>query len=149
MLTLTSYYAGKIYLSYPEKINNGEYHSKVVDNGKYELFYTDTSVAGVVNYGCKQLTDGTYHSAGYVWASSPSCINKEWGSKYIEAVINSACYGIDVDVASAILQNWLQTNMGDGYEVIPRFVKEDEENIVYTLEVTHFGEHVSMEGMFR
>lgn len=149
MFTLNSYYAGKIYLQCSEKIERTERHKKIVDDGKYELFYDDTNVAGVINYGCIQLEDGIYHRKGYVWSSRPGCVNKEWGTKYIEAVIDHCCYAIDADVASSILEEWLLINKGEGYKVAPKFVSEDNEDIVYTLEVTLFGEHVSMEGLFR
>lgn len=76
-------------------------HSTVDD--EYVCFVESTSEPGVYSYGAKQLQDGFFHSAGYVWSSRCSVMNKLFDIRITEVVINGCSYGMDVDVLCELM----------------------------------------------
>lgn len=124
----------RYYISCDEKIIGGrKIHSAIVENGKEELFCCETSVAGIYTFGCKQLTDGVYHKAGYVWSSRPGCINGQFGTKLVEAVINGAGFWyIDVNVLKPLVEDFV----GSALEVVEydKTTDADIKELVYKLE---------------
>ena len=87
--------------------------STIIEEEQEEAFVKKTSIEGVYSYGLKQLKDGIEHKAGYVWASRCGVMNMLFGTKLLEVSINGRCYGMDIDVFKALLEE--QT--GDKYEV--------------------------------
>ncbi len=83
-------------------------HSKVVDNGKSELFCESTNVSGVYHFGCKQLTDRYDHKAGYVWSSRAGCINGEFGTQlYDNTSVNGYwIWYVDINVLKPLVEEF-------------------------------------------
>jgi hypothetical protein len=94
------------YISCDEKIENRvKIHSRLVEKETEELFCYSTNVEGVYSFGCKQLTNGVFHEAGYIWSSRPGCINGEFGTKLVEATINGVGYWyIDIEVLKPLVE---------------------------------------------
>lgn len=119
----------RYYLSCDEKIESGEkIHTKLVERDTEELFCKSTNVPGVYSFGCKQLTDGVYHGAGYVWSSRAGCINGEFGMQlYDDCVIGSAAYWhVDINVLKALVEEYT----GNTYKVekyYPSYDKDGKE----------------------
>ena len=95
------------YLSCGEPIQKKDkIYSKLVKNNTSELFCYDTTVPGIYSFGCKQLTDGVYHEAGYVWSSRSGCINGQFGMQLIEVVINGVYRNIDINVLKPLVEEY-------------------------------------------
>lgn len=97
----------RYYISCDEKIESQEkIYSKVVEHGTEELFCMNTNIPGVYSFGCKQLTDGVYHGAGYVWSSRAGCVNGQFGLQlYDDCVINGAGYWhVDINVLKSLVE---------------------------------------------
>ena len=80
------------YFSTEEKIEylNEITLSKEVDGGT--LYVKKTSMDGVFTYGLRSNRDYMGHGAGYVWSSRVGCLNLEFGTDFVEVVINNACF---------------------------------------------------------
>ena len=102
----------KYYINCDEKIESKDkIHSKLVERDTEELFCCDTNVSGVYSFGCKQLTNGVFHDAGYVWSSRPGCINGEFGMQLVEAVINGVGYWyIDINTLKPLVEEFTGKN---------------------------------------
>lgn len=136
MLKFKSFYARNLYFTNDnEDIKRVQRYSKLVDNDEYEMFYETTEIEGVISYGCKQLFDDREHDAGYVWASRPSCVNKEWGTKYLHAYVDNRAYGIDSEVAINLIEKWLKDNNKGHYVVKVVKEHEDKEDLRYIVEI--------------
>jgi hypothetical protein len=108
MLKITKISGDTYYITSDEKIESTEIiESKVVEDGKEELYYKGTNVPGVFTFGCKQLTDGVYHKAGYVWSSRTGVINGEFNTRLVYAVICGCGYwSIDVDTLKDLVEEY-------------------------------------------
>lgn len=119
----------RYYLSCDEKIESGEkIHTKLVERDTEELFCKSTNVPGVYSFGCKQLTDGVFHGAGYVWSSRAGCINGEFDMQlYDDCVIDNAAYWhVDINVLKALVEEYT----GNTYKVekyYPSYDKDSKE----------------------
>lgn len=81
--------------------------SVLVEHGTEELFYYSTNIEGVYSFGCKQLTDGAFHKAGYTWSSRPGCINGQFGTQLTEVVIDGAgCWAIDISTLKPLVEEY-------------------------------------------
>lgn len=102
----------RYYISCDEKIESGEkIHSKLVERGTEELFCENTNIPGIYSFGAKQLTDGIYHGAGYVWSSRAGCINGEFSMQlYNDCVVNGAGYWyVDINILKPLVEEFTGT----------------------------------------
>ena len=103
-------------------------YSKIVDEGKSELFCESTNVEGVYKFGCKQLTDRYDHKAGYVWSSRAGCINSHFGTQLYDDTSVNGGWGLYLDVN--ILKPLVEEFTGKKYKIemfFPYYDKEKEE----------------------
>lgn len=123
----------RYYITCDEKISeNAKIHSKLVENNTEELFCCDTNVPGIYSFGCKQLTDGVFHGKGYVWSSRPGCINGQFGTKLVEAVINGAGYWyIDIEVLKPLVEDF--TGISYDIQEYHAFYDKNNEEPTYKL----------------
>lgn len=64
-------------------------------NDETFLFVKESNVKGIYSFGAEQLKDSYDHSAGYVWSSRASVMNKEFGTTLTEVVLKHAGCGTD------------------------------------------------------
>ena len=83
-------------------------YSKLVDNGRSELFCESTNIEGVYHFGCKQLTDSYDHKAGYIWSSRAGCINGQFGTQLYDdtSVNNSWIYHLDINILKPLVEEF-------------------------------------------
>ena len=103
-------------------------YSKIVDDGRGELFCESTNVEGVYHFGCKQLMDSYDHKAGYVWSSRSGCINGQFGTQLYDDASVNGWWGWYLDVN--ILKPLVEEFTGKKYKIevfYPSYDKEKEE----------------------
>lgn len=95
------------WLSCDEEIKSDvKIHSALVEGDKEELFCKSTNVEGIYKYGAKQLTNGVFHDAGYIWSSRTGCINGQFGTMLTEVVVNGASVAIDINVLKDLTEKF-------------------------------------------
>lgn len=94
------------FISCDEKILNcGKVHSAIIKDNDEEMFCKNTNVTGVYSFGVKQLVDGMYHEAGYIWSSRPGCINGRFNMQLVDAVINgSSRWAVDINTLKPLVE---------------------------------------------
>lgn len=128
MLKVKSIQRNRVNFESYEKVKNNYYNSDIpfsfehVDGG-YKLFAKETSMKDVFTYGDIQLKDDYDHNAGYVWSSRVGCLNKQFGTRFIEVSINNGIYAMDIDKVKEIVEE--QT--GDKYNIVEELKFEDNE----------------------
>ena len=90
-------------------------YSKLVDNGRSELFCESTNVEGVYHFGCKQLTNGYDHGAGYIWSSRAGCINGQFGTQLYDDTSVNGWWGWHLDIN--ILKPLVEEFTGKEYRI--------------------------------
>ena len=100
-------------------------YSKIVDNGRSELFCESTNVEGVYHFGCKQLKDSYDHGAGYVWSSRAGCINGQFGTQLYDDTSVNGRWGLHLDVN--ILKPLVEEFTGKKYKIEVFYSSYDKE----------------------
>ena len=121
----------RVYFDTDETIKDNYYDESLKfvlthEDGEYKLFTKETSMKDLFTYGAIQLKDGYSqwdHKAGYVWASRVGCLNKQFGTQFIEVNVGSRGYAMDVNLVKKLVEE--QT--GDKYSIVEDICFDDKE----------------------
>lgn len=96
------------YISCNEAIQSkNKIYTKIVGQNNEELFCFDTNVEGIYSFGCKQLSATMVYEDGHIWSSNAECINGEFGTQLVDAIINGVGYlSIDINVLKPLVEQF-------------------------------------------
>ena len=127
----------RYYISCDEEVKVTEkIYSKIVDEGRSELFCESTNIEGIYHFGCKQLKDRYDHKAGYVWSSRAGCINGQFGTQLSDDTLvnDSGIWHLDINILKILVEEFT----GKEYRIeqfYASYDKEKEEPIYKLVEV--------------